>query len=386
MTTTLTQDASSARAPPSRAARVARRTDFDLLRILICCLVIFAHALLIFTGSPPYHLQSEIQSPTAAVIYQFIRITSMPVFFLLAGWSAVGSLRRRDAGRFILERTKRLLVPLIAGTALLGSIIKYIELSHGRDIGTYGLRLVRPLRANFLEFFPYNLMCIKLVTWSHLWFLAYLFLISIILLPLLVQLGKRACKATVPGAMVVYLPVLPLATTLVLFKGYWPWIPSLYNDWTNFSYFGICFLFGAVIAVWPGFEKRLRTQVPYLSLVTFLAFAGVLLCGESSVGRLLVALTAWGAIGAGLGLAARFQPTPTPMLAYLSEATMPVYVLHHVPLLLLAVVLLPLPWPVWLKIMLIFLPASGISLAAYHWLVRPWDPIRWLMGMGSSRR
>jgi glucan biosynthesis protein C len=39
---------------------------------------------------------------------------------------------------------------------------------------------------------------------------------------------------------------------------------------------------------------------------------------------------------------------------------------------------------VWLKMTAIWLAASAISLAAYHWLIRPWRAVRWSMGMGGA--
>ena len=60
---------------------------------------------------------------------------------------------------------------------------------------------------------------------------------------------------------------------------------------------------------------------------------------------------------------------------------MPVYIVNHVPLLLLGIAVLSLAIPVWLKVVLIWLGAATVSLAAYHWLIRPWPPMRVLMGM-----
>jgi glucan biosynthesis protein C len=358
-----------------------RRTDLDGLRILLCGSIILAHAALIFGYEPHYHIKSEILSPVASAIYEFLHATTMPVFFVLAGWSALTSLRRRTIGRFVQERATRLLPPLILGTFLMGSVIKYIELRHGRDMGLHGLRLVEPLQVAFFDFFPRNLKHTKLQTWSHLWFLAYLFLISLLSLPLLQRLARSAVSFVVPGPSMVYLPALPLAALLVAGDGWWPFVPNVISDWTNFAYFALCFLIGAGLAVWPGFEIRLRTEAPRLLLLMLLAFAGVILCGETAAGRMFVGLTAWGAIGAGLGFAARIKPAATPALGYLSEATLPIYIVHHLPLLLLGAAVLPLPIPVWFKIALICAGASMISLAAYHWLIRPWPPMRRLMGM-----
>lgn len=384
MPTNMPPGRAAAAAPPAAAVRQARRTDLDAIRILICAAIILSHALLIFGADPNYHLKSEVPSWAATIVFDFVRVTSLAPFFVIAGWSAVASLRRRSAGQFVLERATRLLVPLIVGTALFGSIIKYIELSHGIDMGLDGLQRIEPISAGFFEFFPYNLTEIDQITWSHLWFLAYLFLYSVLLLPILACLARYAPRAVEPTALTVYLPAIPMALLLVATNGYWPFLPNLITDGPNFSYFALCFGIGAGIAVYPGFEARLAKEAPRLLLLMLPAFAGMIYCGDSASGRLFVALTAWSGTGAGLGFASRLKPIATPVFAYLTEATMPVFVVHHVPVLLLGMLLLPMALPVWLKVMAIWVVASATSLAAYHWLIRPWPLLRWSMGMSGA--
>ena len=367
-----------------RNATGARRTDVDALRILICAAIILSHALLIFGADPNYHLKSAVPSRSASFVFDFVRANSVSLFFVIAGWSAVASLRRRSSSQFVLERVTRLLVPLFVGMALFGSIIKYVELSHGIDMGLRGLRHIEPLNESFFKFFPHNLTLLRQITWSHLWFLAYLFLYTVFLLPLLVRLARCAPRAVEPAALTVYLPAIPMALLLVATNGYWPFLPNLITDLPNCSFYALCFVIGAGIAVWPGFEARLSKEAPRLFVFMLLAFAGMTYNGESAAGRLFVALTAWGGIAAGFGFASRLKPVATPALTYLTEATMPVFIVHHAPLLLLGVLLLPMALPVWLKIVSIWIVATAISLAAYHWLIRPWPLVRWSMGMASN--
>lgn len=358
-----------------------RRTDIDVLRILLCGGVIVAHALLIFAVEPRYHLKSAEPSMIASALYEFLRPTLMTTWFVLAGWASLKSLRSRGPLRFITERATRLLVPLTVGIITFGSVIKYIELSHGRDLGLNGLRLVAPLQDSFFAFFPQNLKFLKLLTWSHLYFLAYLFLISVLMLPLLMRLTQRTPQREVPPAWMVYLPALPMVALLVAFNGFWPYMPNLIHDWANFSYFALCFAIGAGIATWPGFETRLRGEAPRLAIVMLVAFAGMMWVGESTLGRMFVGLLGWSAVGAGLGGFARLQPRDTPLIGYLNEALLPVFIVHHAPLLLIGAALLPLAVPVWVKIAVMSFASTAISLAAYHWLIRPWAPMRFLMGM-----
>ena len=366
-----------------------RRIDIDVLRILLCGVIILVHALAIFAFEPHYHLKSATPSPAASFLFDFLRAAAISSWFVVAGWSAVASLRERSPGRFAKDRVTRLLVPLVFCIVIFGSIIKYIELNDGRDMGFHGFREAESMQGilqidppiYYFNFFPYNLTRMPLMTWSHLWFLAYLFLISMMLLPLLVRLARRVPKTEMPSAFWVYIPVMPMAALLVTFHGYWPYFPNLIMDWTNFSYFALCFALGTGFAAWPGFEARLRAEAPRLLALMLVGFIGLVLFGESTPGRAFIALIAWGGVGAGFGFMHRLNPARTLASAYLSKATLPVYIIHHVPLLLISILLLPLAVPGWLKIVAIWLVTMAISLAAYHCLIRPWAPARWVMGM-----
>jgi peptidoglycan/LPS O-acetylase OafA/YrhL len=363
------------------AAPPRRRADLDALRIVLCGGIVLFHALSIYSAEPIYHLKSALPSPAASVLAELLRIAIDPLFFVLAGWSAVVSLRRRGAGDFVRERARRLLVPLVAGTVLLGPFIKYVELRHGRDIGFHGLWLVPPLQDGFVAFVPRYFTRMNLLTWSHLWFLAYLFLVSLLLLPLTLHLARSKPRAEVPAAAVVYLPALAFAALLAGFDGYWPFLPNLLTDWTNFAWFALCFAIGAGLAAWPGFATRLHGEAWRMLVLMLAAYAGVVVLGQSIAGRACVGLTAWGAIGAGLGLARRLAPTPS--FTALSEAALPVYILHLVPVLALGLVVVPLELPVWIAAAVIWLGATIVTLAAVRWLIRPWRAMRWLVGLNA---
>lgn len=376
--------AASAEAPRPESG-LGRRTDLDLLRIVVCMGVILAHAMLIFAAEPLYHVKSAEPWLPATVFYEAFRISTLAIFFVLAGWSAAGSLRRRPPGRYIRERVLRVLLPLGAGILLLGPVIKWIELGQGRDLRLGGFRLVEPWDITLLEFIPRYLTRLNLMTWSHLWFLAYLFLISLVLLPLLVALARRSPSDLVPPRWLAYAPAAGLAGLVVATGGYWPFLPNLLQDWPNLLYFAACFALGGMLAAWPGFEVRLRAEAPWMLALALVGLAIVLLAGPSVPGRIGVGLCAWGSVGAALGFAGRHPPRQGPVLNWLGEATMPVYVLHHIPVLALGVVLLPLGWGEPLIVLAIWIGATVISLVVYRALVWPWRVPRLLVGLGPRR-
>jgi hypothetical protein len=57
--------------------------------------------------------------------------------------------------------------------------------------------------------------------------------------------------------------------------------------------------------------------------------------------------------------------------------------LHLVPVLVLGLLVLRLELPVWLAVAVVWLGATLVTLAVVRWLLRPWRPLRWLVGMNA---
>src|SRR5690349_15559774 len=98
----------------------SRRPDVDWLRVFAVYLLFVFHVGKVFDPAPFYHIRNDDLSFAMLVVCGFIGLWHMPLFFVLAGWSAAASLRTRGGRRFVGERVRKLLVPLIAGSALLG--------------------------------------------------------------------------------------------------------------------------------------------------------------------------------------------------------------------------------------------------------------------------
>src|SRR5947207_6917870 len=122
-----------------------RRSDIDWLRVLAVYLLFLFHIGKVFDPAPFYHIRNADLSFSMLVLCGFIGLWHMPLFFLLAGWSAVASLQTRGTRAFVVERARKLAVPLVVGSALLGLPIKYIELRSGVDLTQAGLWSAVPL-------------------------------------------------------------------------------------------------------------------------------------------------------------------------------------------------------------------------------------------------
>ena len=78
-----------------------------------------------------------------------------------------------------------------------GPMMKYLELRSGLEITAAGLRYGVPYHETFDEFLPTFFTRFDRLTWGHLWFLAYLFTLSLVWLPLYRWLIRRPAPADV---------------------------------------------------------------------------------------------------------------------------------------------------------------------------------------------
>src|SRR5512139_2173478 len=256
-----------------------RRYDIDWLRVLATYLLLLFHTGMVFNPAPFYHIRNADVSFTFLILCGFISLWHMPLFFLLAGWSAFSSLSLRGTAGFIRERFFRLFVPLVAGCVLLMPAIKYFELSSGLDAnytGLYvapklqegfrqvipsGLPPAGPFDLSFLQFLPTFFTHLTRFTWAHLWFVAYLLTFTLLYLPLLVRIRASRREFEGPTSPIwVYAPLLPLAIIQVTMRERWPGLQNLVDDWANFAYYSTYLVAGFLLARFAALETAVHRE------------------------------------------------------------------------------------------------------------------------------
>jgi glucan biosynthesis protein C len=381
-----------------------RRPDIDWLRVAATYLLFVFHVGMVFNPAPFFHIRNADLSFAMLVVCGFISLWHMPLFFLLAGWSAASSLYARGTRGFVAERVRRLAIPLLVGCVLLAPAIKYVELRSGLDLNYAGLRVApalqdgfksvipsglataEPFDEPFLTFLPTFFTHLDRFTWAHLWFVAYLFTLTMVFLPALSWLVRRRDRLAGLGSWAVYLPVVPLAMIQLTMRSRWPGIYNLYNDWANIAYYSVFLLAGFVLACHPAMERLVErewkrsltvagvaTAALLIAVLGFLRSPTVLLVGSAVAG--------WCFVVALLGIGRRFFTSSSLVLSYLSESAFPVYVLHQAAIVLPGYWIVRLPLGITAKFALLLVVSVAITLATYQWLVRPFVVSRFLLGM-----
>jgi uncharacterized protein (DUF2147 family)/fucose 4-O-acetylase-like acetyltransferase len=382
----------------------ARRVDVDWLRVFATYLLFPFHAAMVFNPAPFYHVRNADLSMGMLAFTGFISLWHMPLFFLLAGWSIVASMRARGGAGFVRERLLRLGVPLLVGCVFLMPPIKYLELASGLDANYRGLfvspalqegfrRVIpgglpeaAPFHETFGQFLPTFFTHLDRFTWAHLWFVAYLLTFTLLYRPLIAWIVERSRELRRVPPIWIYAPILPLALVQLVLRPHWPGLQNLYDDWANVAYYSIFLLAGVLLARHRALEEAVTaerwrallvglatTAVLLLALLGVVTSPAVLLAGSAVAG--------WCFVLSLLGFARRASLPDGPVLAYLAESALPVYILHQLAIVGIGYWIVGLSLGIAAKFVLLVLLAFAATLAVYHVVVRPLPLLRFAFGM-----
>ena len=167
-----------------------RRWDIDWLRVLAVLLLFPFHTARIFDVWGTWYVKNDQLSDALTYLVGYMNPWHMPLFFLLAGASTWFALRFRSGGKYAVERVKRLLLPFLFGLLVLVPPQTY-----------FGLRNHSNYSESFLQYYPRFFEMIPAdmdgyflggFTLAHLWFIIYLFIISLVALPLFLLLNRKS--------------------------------------------------------------------------------------------------------------------------------------------------------------------------------------------------
>jgi glucans biosynthesis protein C len=368
----------------------ARVYYIDWLRILAVLLLFPFHTLRVFNHED-FYVKSTALSGVADWVIGFIGLWHMPLFFFLAGCSTYFALRRRGAGQYVWERVKRLLVPLIFGILIL---IPPQTWYGGRFNSGYTGSYWHYLASGY--FLKWNMGpsgdYYGGFGTGQLWFILWLFLISLILLPLVWSAARgRVAPRVQRLSRALSHPAAWLAPIVLLFLA--EAAPEQVGQPTVLYVF--VFLLGFLFVADPSFAVRAERY-------RFPAFIGGILLTvfwvvsadfrdslpDPSWGRaglaILGAAALWLMIMGAVGLGKRYLNRTSRVQRYLAEGSYPVYVIHQTTIVALgfSVVGLGIPGAAQWVVLLVLAVVSSFAL---YEIARRVGVLRFLLGMRRRR-
>ena len=131
-----------------------------------------------------WHIKNNVIYEWFAVPMYFLNQWRIPILFVISGMGTYYALGKRSRKQFSRERLRRLGFPLLIGMLLIVPPQVYIErIAHAQFTGGYFD--FWPSQA-FTPVYPEGNL-----SWHHLWFLPYLLIFSLILVPIFYRLRKN---------------------------------------------------------------------------------------------------------------------------------------------------------------------------------------------------
>lgn len=324
-------------------------------------------------------------------LMNFLHEWRMPLLFLISGAGTYYALGKRTSAKYLGERFKRLMIPFLAGIFILVPVQVYLEKADQFS--------------SLLSFYPRMFDGVYPsgnFSWHHLWFILYLFVISLLIAPFLnlsrsnaylrfsIWLEDFAKKPLSLNVMLIF-----LVASQALLRPYFPnETHALFNDWACMVYYILFFLAGFILLsnknIIESIRKQKKLYLAEAALATICLFFSPRLFSEESAKYLAYGISsiflAWSCALAAIGYARQYLNRDSSFRSLANEAIYPFYLLHQPIILILGFYLIKWEMSDFTRFLLLTTSSFGITCVLYFYVIRPFRVTRVIFGMKPVSR
>ena len=369
----------------------------DWLRVLAFGLLFIFHSWRPFDHLE-WHIKNNEQSAIFDILTMFTSGWRMHVIFLVSGAGTWLAMRARKE-KFFSDRIKRLLVPFLLGILILIPPQRYYEWKMFRDFdGAF---------MDFLMVYPMQQLDVNMGTsvllWfghvgTHLWYLPYLFVMTMICIPLFKQIksGKIRfdwLKNILSTRFGIFVLVIPMLICRLLLKPFY----QHYTDWADFFIYLWPFVYGFIFMADREFISIVKEKRKLLLLTGVISSMVFMYMGStseqmvqgfiypefnwihlsSSIIAVFIALS-WTLFF--LGYFAKAMDFNHRFLVPANISILPVYVLHQTLIIVFGFYIVSIDINIFMKFIIIAITAIPASILLYQ-MIRRNNLSRFLFGM-----
>ena len=305
---------------------------------------------------------------------------------MLSGAGTYFALGIRTPGQYLSERFKRLVIPLVVGIFTLVPVQVYFEkadlYSSLPDFYSHMFDGVYP-NGNF--------------SWHHLWFIAYLFVVSVFISPFLNLLRSKRFQdftsrieriVTKPLALNIF--IIPLLLSQIILRPFFETETNdLVNDWASITYYIIFFLSGFMLLPVRNITEAMRKyRYGYLAeviLVTAFMFNVPQTAPTKESAEVIYDVStvflAWSCAMTAIGFAKQYLNWNSPFRKLANEAIYPFYLLHQPIIVVTGYFAIHLEVAVLWKVAIVLVSSFALTTSIYWFLIRPYNLFRIIFGM-----
>lgn len=316
-----------------------RHYGLDWLRIAAFALLILYHVGMVFAPWD-WIVKAPATIPALIVPMALLNPWRLALLFAVSGYASRCLFDKSQApGGFLRARTKRLLIPVAFGVAVLLPPEMWVR---AQAAGYHG---------DFLRFWTHDYWLPESAWggfphWEHLWFVVYLWGYTLALTALLGLAGTARIDAVMTRWLtrdrILWLPIMLLVAAKWAMMFVVPEREGLFVDWTAHAEYFPMLLFGFALAgsarsLWPAVLDSWRpaAAVALASGAIVLAFE-LTYQGQTHPGHAMMMVDraarltmAWAMVLLGLNVAERWWNRDHAWRATLVEAVFPLYLVHQ---------------------------------------------------------
>lgn len=342
-----------------------RRYDIDWLRVIAIGLLLIYH---ISIGFQPWgvfigFIQNGETMTWIWTLMAMLNVWRIPLLFFVSGMGVYFAIQRRSWKSLLLERTKRILIPLV-----------------------FGMLAIVPLHVWLWKNYYHQDMAFDFNP-MHLWFLGNIFVYVLIFFPLFFYLKKHPegkfqrmmskLMGNPAGLLVITLPFI-VEAELVKPESFEYYAMNSHGFWLGM----IAFLIG-FLSVYSGqsFWDNVTKWRWFLLVIAATLYGFRLYEGSFNAPYYLKAIESNFWIFTAFGFGHRYLNKPSKTLSYLSQAAYPFYIIHMALLYLASWMMFPLDLPAALKLTLVIAFTFIGCFVVYEFVIRRIKIIRPLFGL-----
>lgn len=366
----------------------------DWLRVIAFSILLLEHAAEVFT-TWNFAIKNDETSKILNLIVMFFKPWRMPVLFAISGAAVCLSFKSRTFLAIIKERSIRLLLPLVAAMLLIiPPQIFYIRRAQGASENIFDFY------ASVLQFrwFPAGNF-----HWLHLWYLAFVFCFTILILPVLHTFKRKNPKRILDNCADWLSKPVVLFSSGILFTLPYYMVHTLSpsQNLAQLALFFPFFLFGGVILNNPNILFSFKKYSNLAILLGCFSTSGLYTMSladnfsasafnilQKSLQQpaifLLQSYNLWFWLIALFGMGIRYLNTGSRALSYATTAVYPFYILHQTIIVIIAYYVVQ--WDIALEIKLFLIAAESflVMFFLYEFIIRKYKITRILFGLKAS--
>lgn len=334
-----------------------RKHYIDNLRIFCILLLIPFHTTMIYNTFGEIFYVNGTPNESLSFVNIGVYAWWMTGLFVLAGMSTMYAFSFRTGRQYVKERFFKLFIPLISCLVFVVPLQTYIsDRFHNGYEGNYFEHL--KIYLTITDFGGYD----GHFTPGHAWFMLYLFIISLVTLPILIWYKKKEKK--IDGSRLT-MPILLLLGLPVVLSG-----DILNVGGKSFAQFGACFLIGYFFLSNEEVLERLKKWSIPLGIV----WLGLIIarCANHAIGDspewvdcCIYHCLTWIGILAMLGLGKRFLDHDWKFTRHFVKAEFPIYIFHQTVVIVVGYLMIPKVESVYMQYFLINVLSFGITYLLY---------------------